>query len=587
MSRRSNGKAGTEKAPARALSLPGSPGDGTQEEGDPAAAKTGTAQLRPSDTLFIHRDRIYALLLAALTIIAYRPAWNGQTIWDDDAHITRPELRSLEGLARIWMEPGATQQYYPLAHSFFWMQHRFWGNVTLGYHLINILLHVCCALLLVKILRRLNVPGGWLAAAVFALHPVQVESVAWISELKNTLSGVLCLGAALIYLEFDGDRKWTFYAGALCLFILGLASKTVIATLPASLLVIFWWQRGRLAWKNDVLPLLPFFAIGTAAGLFTAWMERTSIGAVGSEFNFSFIERCLIAGRAIWFYLGKLFWPANLIFMYPRWNISQAAWWQYLFPVAALVLLVGLWLWRRRSRGPLAGLLIFAGTLFPALGFFNVYPFRFSFVADHYQYLAAIGPISLAVAGMTAVFGIIGNRKPYLGLILRSGLLVCLGILTWRQCGMFADVETLWQDTIRRNPECWMAHNNLGNVLLQKGNVDEAIAQYERALQIYPDFAEADNNLACVLATCPQASRRNGNRAVELAKRANRLTNDTNPFYLCTLASAYAEAGRFPEALETSQRALQLAETQSNTGLSEVIRSRMELYQTGVPFHLQ
>ncbi len=294
------------------------------EGADSTAQKTAITPSKPDGTRWGNRDWICALLLVLVTVLAYQPAWNGKPIWDDDAHITKPELRSLGGLARIWMEPGAAQQYYPLVHSFFWVEHRVWGDRTLGYHLINLLLHAGCALLLVKILRRLEVPGAWLAAAIFALHPVEVESAAWIAELKNTLSGVCCLGAALAYLNFDRNRKWTFYAGALGLFMLGLMSKTVIATLPATLLVIFWWQRGRLSWNQDVLPLLPFFAAGIVAGLFTAWMERAFIGAEGSDFNLSAIQRCLIAGRAFWFYLGKLFWPAHLIFIYPRWNVSRA-----------------------------------------------------------------------------------------------------------------------------------------------------------------------------------------------------------------------------------------------------------------------
>ena len=237
------------------------------------------------------------------TILAYQPAWNGKPIWDDDGHITKPELRSLDGLGRIWIKPGATQQYYPLAHSVFWVEHKLWGDSPLGYHLINILLHIVSAFLLLKILRRLEVPGASLATVIFALHPVQVESVAWISELKNTLSGTLYLGSALAYLEFDRESKKAFYAAALGLFVLGLMAKTVIATLPAALLLVFWWKRGSLSWKRDVLPLVPFFIAGIGFGLFTVWLEQKFIGAEGSEFKLSFIERLLIAGRAFWFYL--------------------------------------------------------------------------------------------------------------------------------------------------------------------------------------------------------------------------------------------------------------------------------------------
>jgi tetratricopeptide (TPR) repeat protein len=421
-------------------------------------------------------------------------------VWDDAAHLTYPELRSWTGLVHIWTRPGTTQQYYPVAATVFWLEAKLWGDSTLGYHLVNILLHAVAALLLLKILRTLQIPGAGLAAAIFALHPVQVESVAWISELKNTLSAVCYLGAALAYLRFARSWNKAAYVCALVLFALGLMAKTVIATLPAALLVVFWWQRGKLSWKQDVLPLIPFFAVGITAGLFTSWMERNVIGAQGSEFNFSIIKRCLIAGRAIWFYLGKLFWPADLIFSYPRWKISQYIWWQYLFPTAAALLLGALWVLRRWARGPLAALLFFIGTLFPALGFLNVFPFKFSFVADHFQYLACIGPIVAASVGIHALFRSATQQRLVWEKTFCAILLAVLGLLTWRQSRMYADIETLWRTTIARNPDCWLAENDLGAVLYEKGQVDQAIVLFRSSLAIQPDNAEAQNNLGSALA---------------------------------------------------------------------------------------
>ena len=322
------------------------------------------------------RDLLLAAALVSAVLLAYHPAWHGGLIWDDDGHVTRPELRSWQGLYRIWYEPGATQQYYPALHTAFWIEHRLWGDATLGYHLVNVLLHAAAAALVALVLRRLAVPGAYLAAAVFALHPVHVESVAWITEQKNTLSAVFYLAAMLVYLRFDRTRKLLPYCCALGLFVLGLESKTVTATLPAALLVIFWWQRGRLSWRRDVLPLVPFFVLGAAAGLVTAVFERKLIGAEGAAFDWSILDRCLIAGRAICFYLGKLFWPADLIFIYPRWHIDPSDWRQYLYPAAAVGLLAAAWaVWAvRRWRGPLAAMLYFVGTLLPVLGFCNVYP---------------------------------------------------------------------------------------------------------------------------------------------------------------------------------------------------------------------
>jgi hypothetical protein len=344
------------------------------------------------------RDWLLSLLLVIVTLLAYLPVWNGTPLWDDDAHLTKPELRSLQGLGRIWTQPGATQQYYPLVHTLFWVEHQLWDGWPVGYHLLSILLHCASALLLVRIMRQLQIPGAWLAAAIFALHPVQAESVAWISELKNTLSGMFYFGSVLAYLKFDRTRTRGSYAGALALFLFGLMSKTVIATLPLAILIIFWWKRGKLSWKRDVWPLIPFFLLGTAAGVFTAWIERSLVGAQGADFNYTIIERFLIAGRVIWFYLGKLIWPLDLIFVYPQWSISQTVWWQYLYPAAALLLLIVLIQLSPRCRPPLAGMLFFIVTLFPVLGFLNVYPFRYSLVADHFQYLASLGIITLVAA---------------------------------------------------------------------------------------------------------------------------------------------------------------------------------------------
>ncbi len=350
-------------------------------------------------------------LIVAATCVAYYPALHGEFLWDDDAHVTKPELRSLRGLHRIWFEayrvgpagqllPGATQQYYPLLHSAFWLEYHLWGTSALGYHLANLALHCAAVCLIYLILRKLNVPGALLAAGIFALHPVQVESVAWITEQKNTLSAVFYLSAMLVYLHFDRSRTPDAYIAAVVLFVLGLLSKTVTATLPAALLVIFWWQRGTLSWKRDVLPLLPLFALGAVAGLFTAWIERNLIGAQGAPFDLTFVQRCLLAGRVVCFYLGTLIWPSNLIFIYPRWPIDPAKLRAWLFPLAAITTTVVLFMLRHRWRAPLAGWLFFVGTLFPVLGFFNVYPFVFSYVADHFQYLSCLGMIVLSAAAL-------------------------------------------------------------------------------------------------------------------------------------------------------------------------------------------
>jgi tetratricopeptide (TPR) repeat protein len=434
-----------------------------------------------------------------VTLAIYSPAWHGGVLWDDDAHLTRAALQSVTGLGRIWTDVTVTQQYYPVVHSTFWVMNRLWGHDTFGYHLLNILLHGTSAFLVGLILRRLAVPGAWLAALLFAVHPVHVESVAWMTELKNTLSGVCYLAAALAYLRFDTDRSRRAYGLALVLFVLALLSKTVTGTLPAALLVVFWWQRGRLDWRRDVGPLVPFFVLGLASGILTAWVERTYIGAEGAEFQFTIVERGLIAGRVIWFYLAKLLWPANLIFMYPRWEISQQIWWQYLFPLAALALLAAAWWWRARSRAPLAALLLFGGTLFPALGFVNVYPFRYSFVADHFQYLASLAILAPIAAGLATLVARRRVRPTIATALVIAGIMPIAG-LAWQQTHQYVDAETLYRTTIARNPECWMAYTNLALREMDGSpeRVTDAIAHLREALRINPNNAEAHNTLGLI-----------------------------------------------------------------------------------------
>ena len=443
---------------------------------------------------------IYASILAAVMAV-YWPALRGGLLWDDTAHITAPALQSLHGLWRIWFSLGATQQYYPLLHSAFWIEHRLWGDAVLGYHLVNLAQHALGACLVVAIVRRLKLPGAWLAGMVFALHPVCVEAVAWISEQKSTLSAVFYLSSAYIYLGFDRTRRRSSYLWALALFILALLTKTVTATLPAALLVIFWWPRGRLDWRRDIRPLVPWIGLGAAAGLFTAWVERTLIGAQGAAYALTITQRFLLAGRAIWFYAAKLLWPANLIFSYPRWKLDPAVPWQYVYPMGVIAVVIGLCLLARRHRGPLAAMLLFAGTLFPALGFFNIYPFLFSYVDDHFQYLASLAlivPLSYALVSFVTRLG-----RPA-DVVLPAVLLAILATLSWRQAGTYRDTETLYRATLLRNPASWLAHNNLGVALLEKpGHLAEARTEYQAVLALKPDDAEAHNNLGNALARMP------------------------------------------------------------------------------------
>jgi hypothetical protein len=267
--------------------------------------------------------------------VAYQPTWHAGFIgWDDDSYVTDERaLRSLGGLERIWVKPGTTPQYYPLVFTTFWAEYHVWKLQPFGYHLVNILLHGLNAVLLWFVLRRLKIPGSWWAAAVFVLHPVGVESVAWITELKNTQSGVFFLLSMLCFLRFrplngrDAVRvcDWRDYPLALVLFLCALLSKTATCPVPAVLALLIWWKTGRFG-KRDALELTPLFVLGVASGFMTIWMEKQYTGVVrGAEWSLSLAQRCLVAGRALWFYAGKLFWPRDFTFIYPRWEVDASA----------------------------------------------------------------------------------------------------------------------------------------------------------------------------------------------------------------------------------------------------------------------
>ena len=445
----------------------------------------------------------FGLLLAALTIFVYRPSWNGGFLWDDDDYITHNELLTApDGLRRIWFSLDSPSQYFPLVYSTFRLEHALWGMNPTGYHWINLVLHVANALLVWRVLARLNVPGSWLAGAIFALHPVQVESVAWITERKNVLMGfffLLTLLAWIAFIDKRTRRPWRFYGLALIFYLLALSAKSTACTLPAALLLVLWLQKKPIN-KRRLLQIVPFVIMGIGMGLLAVWWERYHQGTSRAVFTFlGPMERVLVASRAVWFYLGKLIWPADLTFIYPKWTISSTHLGNYIWLLAGIGLCVAIYFSRRYvGRSVEVAAAFFVATLSPVLGFIMLYTFRYTFVADHYQYLACIGPIALVSAGVVSLAHIFRQHR---GLILSAAAFVVatLGVLTWRQSAMYGNIETLWRITLARNSECWMAHTNLGIVLLQKGQLDDGIAQYRAALQMQPDSWDAEYNLGTAL----------------------------------------------------------------------------------------
>jgi protein O-mannosyl-transferase len=750
--------------------------------------------VRESRVSLWRRDWFWALLLSALVFAAYAQVFRAGFIWDDESHLTRnPCVIGPLGLKEIWTSAQAV--YYPLVLTSFWALHKIVGLNPLPYHTLNVLLHAASAILLWRVLKLLQVRGAWLGAALWALHPVMVQSVAWVTELKNTQSCVFYLLATLFFLKWEerenlapvgslplrrsGERSsLVSFVLSLLFFTLATLSKPSVVMLPFILALCIWWMRGKIRWR-DALAVAPFAVISGLASAWTIWEQKFHARAVGTDWAQTFPERFIIAGRAIWFYLGKLIWPYRLIFIYPRWEIHPARILAWLPLVAVLAGLVVLWL----VRVQWGRALFFAGayyviSLFPVLGFFSVYFFRYSFVSDHFQYLASMGPLALTGAGISVLIGHFcgtpgklasntdalqspGNigaaarTKAFLAPVLYSVPLFLLAILTWRQTAEYRDPRSLYTATLKKNPACWMVHYNLGIVLseqgetdqaidhyrnavalrpdyadahynlgrllveqghlddaivhyekavainpadaeaennlgvtlfaigrvddaiqhyrkaleiradyaeascnladaliatgdvdgaivrysaclavmpdqpeaeynlasalLRKGRADEAIVHYEKVLQLHPESADAHanlgsallakarvheaiaeytkaieispenvaalSNLAWLLATSADPGSRNGSEAVMLAQRADSVSSrsPSYPIVLRILAAAYAEAGRFSEARETAQQALEAANTQGNSTLANSLRDEIALYELGLP----
>ncbi|HEY8122430.1 MAG TPA: hypothetical protein VII78_14000, partial [Myxococcota bacterium] len=520
--------------------------------------------------------------VALLLLAAYWPSLGGGFIWDDDAHVVdNVQLRDLAGLFRIWI-PGHTPQFYPVTFSVFWLEYQLFGPHALGYDLVNLALHALNALLVWRLLRELNVRAAGAIAAVFALHPLHVESVAWVMELKNTLSGALYLGAALCYSRFDRAREaapaasaasaraWRDYALALGLFALALLSKSVTSTLPAALVLLLALRGGALS-PRRLAPLAPLFALGVALALHTAWLERELVGARGAEFDFTLAERALIASKALLFYAQKLLVPVRLLFCYPRWAIQGAALSMY-WPVAVVAALSAALLvaYRRGWRsGPLA-LAFYAGSLFPALGFIDFYPMIYSFVADHFAYLPSLGVIAFAVGGAASSLGSARARRA-------AAVAVALGLaaLTRQQSAHFRDAQTLYRHSIAHSPSGYLCVALTGTELIREaqaeldaGRVATAKALFregkgfsERALALKEDQQATHFDLAVAQFALGEAEAglAHATRSAELAP------NQVDAQLLA--AGALEAVGRRSEAAARLERVLALAPERADVAL--------------------
>ncbi len=440
---------------------------------------------------FSRRDAPAALALGLLTGICYLPAmlWGG-LIWDDFIWFQSRAVREWSGLGAIWSWPSLIENeshYWPLTYTTFWLEHKIWGLEPSGYHAVNVLLHLLNSLLAWRLLVRLAVPGAWVAAAVFAAHPLHVESVAWIIERKDVLSGLFYLAAVLVWLRFlQRPRPWR-YGLALLLFAAGLLSKSIVITLPVALLIVQWWKSGRITGR-DLQRLAPFFLV---ALVITA-LDLSSYGSRHGALDYSLPERVLIASRALWFYAGKLAWPTDLAVVYPRWDISLGDPWAWVYLAAAAALATALWLLRHRiGRGPLAGALFFAVTLSPVLGFVKYGYMDHSFVADRMQYLAGIGVMAVVIGAAAHSANRMSGRLKMGAAGVVVAVLALLGTTTWRQAGIYRDDVTFYSHIISLNPKAWIIHSNLGKALIRADRPEEALAAARINMKKNPDHAGA------------------------------------------------------------------------------------------------
>lgn len=513
-----------------------------------------SAEARPaspaSPPVEAQRSWWIAALLVVAVFLTYQPAWRADFIWDDDAHLTKHVcIVGPLGFKEIWTTSEAN--YFPLVLTTFWVVNKLVGLNPLVFHLLGIALHAACAVALWRVLAQLRVPAPWLGAALWALHPVQVESVAWVSEIINTQSGLFFLLSLLCatrwFVPASGVARRRDYALALVFGAAAILSKPSTVMLPIALALCCWWRRGSLRW-SDARWLTPFFVLALAASAWAIWEQRVRHGAQGGDWALTLPERVVIAGRVLWFYLGKLLWPLDLSFIYPRWTVTTSAA-AFVPAVFAAGLGVLLW-WRRATLKPATFALgYFAAMLFPVLGFFNVYYFRYSFVADHFQYLAGMGPMALVGAvGATAAARF---RLGAFAVPLALTVVLAAAIASWRHAHHFRNDEALWRATLRTNPTSILANSNLGVILLNEGKLEDALTHFRTSLATHPNLPETHYNIGTALM-------RLGRDAEALAhfETALRLRPDASEAHVQLATLLARDPARRTDAIHHYERAL-------------------------------
>jgi hypothetical protein len=443
---------------------------------------------------------VVALIIVAAGFWIYWPVLHGGWLWDDDYLIEHNDLvHDPGGLWYAWFAPSNLIDYFPLTVSLEWLEWQFWPNDTFCFHLTNVILHVCSALLVWRLLDKLGFRLAWVGGLLFAVYPVMVESVAWMAELKNTLSMPPFLLAMCAWIDFDREDRCKDYILALGLFLVAMLCKTSMVMFPVILLLHAWWKRGRLGWR-DLKNSVPFFAISLAVGLTLIALLRHGVGEADIPLGGLF-SRLACAGLSISFYFSKGVLPVDLLPIYPQWNINPPSLVQFLpWPIWGAALC---WLWTKRDswgRHVLFGFGFFFLNLVPFVGFHTISFMRFTWVMDHFLYLPIIGLLALAVAAL-------GQAERHLGAsgrpFLFAGIAVVAVVLAFgshRYAKIFVNSVSLWTYAIHRYPDAWPAHNDLGNALSDAGRLPEAEVQYKEALALNPAYPEAHNNWGIVLA---------------------------------------------------------------------------------------
>jgi tetratricopeptide (TPR) repeat protein len=496
---------------------------------------------------------IEGLLLAVLAAIAFYPVLDAGFLWDDKYSIQEnPILRDWPGLVKIWLEPSEIRNeghYWPVVYTSLWLDYQLWGGSSFGFHLQNLLHYLATIVLLRWLFFRMGIPGAFWVAALFALHPLHVESVAWTIERKDTLCGLFYAAGMLAWVRYDEKNSYDRYAWVLVFFLLAMLSKSLAVSFPIAVFLYQWWKHGRCSMR-DIMALTPLVILTLVITMLDVQFSRRMEPIV---FDLSAMERILIAGRALWFYAFKLIWPYPLMAIYPRWETAGAPAWQYLFPLAALAVPAALWYFRGRlGRGPLAVVLFFYAAVAPALGLVDYGFMRFSFVADRFQYIGGIGILILAGSG--AVLLARRFARPGWIALYAAGVVVLalLGFQSFQHSRYYESQETLFKHNVKVNPASWMAWNNVGAEMAYQDRYEEAVPYYIKALELRPDYEIARNNLGVAYLNTGRPG-----KALPHSLKAVELKPNASSFHF-NLGNVYWDLEQFENAAEHYRRAVEL-----------------------------